>query len=76
LLRQTFVEELGHCNFTTAEVVAAVTAVEARIESGDWGDSASPEALQQRAEALDLGPAKFIAFEPGKFLSDRERQPE
>lgn len=76
LLRQTFVEELGHCNFTTAEVVAAVTAVEARIENGDWGDIASPEVLQKRAEALDLGPAKFIAFEPGKFLSDRERQPE
>lgn len=76
MLRQTFVEELGHCKFTTAEVVAAVTAVEARIETGSWGDIASPDALQERAEALDLGPAKFIAFEPGKFLADRDRRPE
>ena len=74
-LRQVRVQELGHCHFTSAEEVAAVTTVRARIETGGWGDSTTPQALQKLADSLDLGPAKFIAFQPGKFLSDRDRQP-
>ncbi len=74
-LRQAYVQELGHCNFTPAEVVAAVSTVKARIDTGNWGDTTSPGALQKLAESLDLGPAQFVTFRPGKFVSDRERQP-
>jgi hypothetical protein len=52
-----------------------VIAVRARIGAGNWGDSASPEAPQELAESLSVGPVKFVPFRPGKFLSDRDRQP-
>lgn len=75
LLRQAWVEELGHCNFTPAEVVASVMTVEACIADGSWDERATPASLQKLAETLAAGPAKFVPFAPGKFVSDRERRP-
>jgi hypothetical protein len=75
LLRQTYVQHVGHCSFRPAEVVAAVFTVQARIEKGDWGSSVAPQAIQALAISLDLGKAAFIPFAPGKFVSDRERAP-
>ncbi|MBL8550473.1 MAG: hypothetical protein JNJ73_10845 [Hyphomonadaceae bacterium] len=75
LLRQAYVQEVGHCRFTPAEATAAVLTVKARIESGRWGDSTAPQALQALAESLNLGRAAFVSFTPGPFLSDRDRAP-
>ncbi|MCR2786126.1 hypothetical protein, partial [Microbacterium sp. zg.B96] len=52
MLRQVVVDRSGHCSFTAAEFVAALDALMERIETGEWGDRATPEALNARAAAL------------------------
>lgn len=37
LFRQAFVNRTGHCNFTVAEDIAAVEAMDRRLETGHWG---------------------------------------
>ena len=71
-LRQAFVDRVGHCTFTTAEVVAAVQALDSRVDTGRWGGTTTPGALQQAAEATGLGPAAFV-HEPARYqlLGDR-----
>jgi hypothetical protein len=55
LLRQAFVRRAGHCTFTPAERIAALQALEHRIDTGAWGDATTPGRLNQAA--ADLGPA-------------------
>jgi hypothetical protein len=64
LLRQAFVQRQLHCNFTPAELVAGVLAIQHRVESGHWGSVAQPATLEASALSLDLGPAAFIRFRP------------
>ena len=71
LLRQAYTDHPGHCTFTTAELVAGVETVRARIEAGRWDGLAQARRLQALATSLDLGPAAFVRFRPGEFLSDR-----
>jgi pimeloyl-ACP methyl ester carboxylesterase len=73
LLRQAYTDHAGHCAFTPAELVAAVLAVEKRIETGRWDGLADPRRLQARADSLGLGPAAFVDFRPPDFLGDRSR---
>jgi pimeloyl-ACP methyl ester carboxylesterase len=71
-LRQAFVDRVGHCAFTSAEMVAAVEALDRRVSTGRWGRSTTPEALQHAAEATGLGPAAFVQRPPGlTLLGDR-----
>lgn len=70
LLRQAYVDHIGHCNFTTAELVAGVEAVRDRIDTGRWGSVAQPEKLQADAMSLGLGPAAFIPYEPAALSGD------
>jgi pimeloyl-ACP methyl ester carboxylesterase len=54
LLRQVFVQRAGHCAFTSAEVVALIETMVARLDTGRWNDAAlEPAALN--ASALQLG---------------------
>jgi pimeloyl-ACP methyl ester carboxylesterase len=71
LLRQAYTDRAGHCAFTTAELVAAVVAMDERIETGRWGGRAEPHRLQALADSLGLGPAAFVRFRPPEFLGDR-----
>lgn len=64
LLRQAYVERQGHCAFTTAETVAALHALESRVDSGRWGAAATPGALQTAALALGLDGAAYIPYRP------------
>ena len=64
LLRQAYVERQGHCNFTPAELVAGVLAVEHRVKKGRWDGVATPRALQAAASALELGDAAFVPYQP------------
>ncbi|MFD9112648.1 alpha/beta hydrolase [Streptomyces bottropensis] len=64
LLRQAYVERQGHCAFTTAETVAALHALESRLDSGRWGASATPGALQTAALALGLDGAAYVPYRP------------
>lgn len=76
LLRSVFINRGGHCTFSIAEVVAALEALLARVESGAW-DDLRPKRMNERAAELGLeaaatpfgtggGPA-FRAFEPPRF---------
>ncbi|GLW73799.1 alpha/beta hydrolase [Kitasatospora phosalacinea] len=71
LLRQAFVARQGHCNFTTAEIVAGLHALEQRLVTGAWSDVATPESLQERATALDLGGAAFVDWKPSRLSGVR-----
>ena len=69
LLRQAYVDAVGHCAFTVAEDLAAVEAVEHRLDTGRWGIAASAEALDDAAEAH--GEGRYVRFRPTEFVNDR-----
>lgn len=71
LLRQAYVERQGHCTFTVAETVAALHAVESRLDTGRWGTSATPAALQSAAVALDLDGAAYVPYRPAELTIGR-----
>jgi pimeloyl-ACP methyl ester carboxylesterase len=73
LLRQAYVERQSHCNFTPAELVAGVLAIQHRVDSGHWDGVAAPRRLQQTAEALGLGDAAFIPYRPWPLTGDNSR---
>lgn len=68
LLRQAYVAAQGHCNFTNAEVVAALDTVNRRATTGHWGDSTSAASLQAAATALNLDGAAFTDFRPDRLV--------
>ena len=68
LLRQSYVSRAIHCNFTPAELVAGVLALQQRVESGEWGSLATPEALNASAAGLGLGDSAFVAYQPGPMI--------
>ncbi|NUP47615.1 MAG: alpha/beta hydrolase [Catenulispora sp.] len=74
LLRQAYVARQGHCNFTTAEIVAAVHAIDRRVSAGRWADVATPAALEKAALALgpDAGGAAYVPFRPSSLVVGRE----
>jgi hypothetical protein len=70
LLRQAYVDRIGHCNFTPAELVAGVEAVRHRVETGRWDSVAQPQKLQEVATNLGLGAAAFIRYQPAALSGD------
>ncbi|MEU2775716.1 alpha/beta hydrolase [Streptomyces sp. NPDC007162] len=71
LLRQAYVERQGHCTFTTAETVAALHALEHRVDTGRWDDAATPAALQRSATALGLDGAAYVPYRPAPLTVGR-----
>jgi hypothetical protein len=66
LLRQAYVNAAGHCAFRPAETIAALRAVEHRLDTGRWDDVTSPDALNQATAAWgDTG--RYAHFEPGRL---------
>lgn len=72
LLRQAYVERQGHCAFTTAETLAALHALEHRVDTGRWDDVATPAALQKSATALGLDGAAYIRYSPASLSVGRD----
>lgn len=68
LLRQAYVARAIHCNFTPAELVAGVLAVQQRVESGSWGSLATPDALNASAATQGLGGSAFVDYQPGVMI--------
>ncbi|WP_203904823.1 hypothetical protein [Virgisporangium aliadipatigenens] len=68
LLRQSYVESAGHCAFTPAEQVAAISVMVDRLRGGHWPDT-GPRAMNARAAAVvPGGPAgRYIPFAPERF---------
>ena len=77
-LRQTFVHRAGHCNFTSAESIAAIQTLIHRLDTGQW-QGVDPDTLNTAAGALPpvynalwigapvMEPA-FVDYTPAKFL--------
>ena len=70
LLRQAFIERQQHCNFTPAELVAGVLALQHRVDTGRWDDVARPETLEASAQSLGLGDAAYIRYRPDPLSGD------
>ncbi|MFE2608569.1 alpha/beta fold hydrolase [Streptomyces mirabilis] len=71
LLRQAYVARQSHCNFTTAEVLAGLHAVEHRLETGHWDNSAATAELQHSADELGLDGAAFTDYRPNRLTGTR-----
>src|SRR5690606_8864270 len=67
MVRLATTHQAGHCNFTQAEVVAAIEALDQRITTGRW-DAASAEALNGSLRALGQAEARFIDYTPHPML--------
>jgi pimeloyl-ACP methyl ester carboxylesterase len=67
LLRQTYVENAGHCTFSPAEQLAALHALEDRVTTGRW-KAVGPDALNARAaEADPTTPARYVTYRPAPY---------
>ncbi|MBT2550512.1 S9 family peptidase [Arthrobacter sp. ISL-65] len=75
LFRQAFVDRAGHCNFTVAENIAAIEAMDQRLETGRWGSVATTANLQHAATSLKLDGANYVDFRPDEFINDRTWTP-
>jgi hypothetical protein len=76
LLRQTYVDATGHCNFQPAGTIAALHALEHRLDTGRWGQVATPARLNAAAAATGLGTAApYIAFRPPSLTGARSFPP-
>jgi pimeloyl-ACP methyl ester carboxylesterase len=79
LLRETFVHRAGHCAFTPAETITALSNLLFRMDTGKWPDL-DPDGLN--TQAAGLGPAfnifvvggsivptppQFFDFDPGPY---------
>jgi hypothetical protein len=66
LLRQVYVNAIGHCNFTDADYVAAIDAMSKVVDERHWTSGVSVPALDQAANALDpaLGGGDFSSYHP------------
>jgi hypothetical protein len=72
LLRQAYVEASGHCNFQPAATIAALRAVERRLDTGRWDDVTSPARLNAAATATGLGSfGPYIPFTPPQLYTGR-----
>ena len=78
LLRTTFVHRAGHCTFTPAETVTAFKTLIHRLNTGSWGTTTQPAAMNGEAAALGpgfntfgggtvVGPS-FVQFQPSVFM--------
>lgn len=64
-LAQGFIDSAGHCLFSAGERLAAIHALEARIDTGRW--DAEPATLNRLAEQAGDPQSRFIAFKPPQF---------
>jgi hypothetical protein len=70
--RQAFVKATGHCNFQPAGYIAALHALEHRVNTGRWGHLAQPDALNAAAAATGLGAFDpYIPFDPPALVNAR-----
>lgn len=69
-LRQIFVHRAGHCTFTPAETLTALSNLIERLDTGHW-PNLEPAALNTEAAGLgplNIAPPSFIEFQPAPFL--------
>ena len=71
LLRQLFVARAGHCAFTPAEEITAISALLNRLATGHWG-ALDPDTLNTAAATLPStdspAPPAFASYTPAPYL--------
>jgi hypothetical protein len=71
-LRQAFVDSTGHCNFQPSGYIAALNALEYRLNTGSWGDVTQPAALNATAARTGLGAFDpYVRFRPPPLVNAR-----
>lgn len=70
LLRQVYVNAIGHCNFTDADTVAAVDAMSGVVAQHHWTSGVTVTSLNDAANALgpSLGGGNFTAGHPNPLV--------
>ena len=70
LLRQVFANAIGHCNFTDADMVAAIDAMNNVVAQRHWTRGVTVTALNDAANALDptLGGGNFTTDHPNPLV--------
>jgi hypothetical protein len=70
LLRQVYVNAIGHCNFTDADMVAAVDAMSTVVAERHWTSGVTVSSLNDAANALDpsLGGGDFTTDHPNPLV--------
>jgi len=70
LLRQVYVNAIGHCNFTDADMVAAIDAMSGVVAQRHWTGGVTVPALNDAANALDpsLGGGDFVTDNPNPLV--------
>jgi pimeloyl-ACP methyl ester carboxylesterase len=70
LLRQVYANAIGHCNFTDADMVAAIDAMSNVVAQHRWTSGVTVTALNDAANALDpsLGGGNFTADHPNPLV--------
>jgi hypothetical protein len=67
LLRQTYVESVGHCTFSPAEEHAALRTMTTRLETGRW-PATHPVAMNDRTvETGTEETPRYLPFTPPRF---------
>jgi hypothetical protein len=74
LLRQAYVKAIGHCNFTSAELIGGLKVLQHRVATGHWGDTGAT-ALNRAAAATGFGSGAFIRYSPPPFVNARTFRP-
>ncbi|MBV9796149.1 MAG: alpha/beta hydrolase [Actinobacteria bacterium] len=71
-LRQAYVDATGHCNFQPAGYIAALNALEHRLNTSRWGDATQPDALNAAAAGTGLGAFDpYVRFTPPSLVNAR-----
>lgn len=74
MLRQTYVHATGHCTFKPANWLAAVQALEHRLDTGGWGPATDPQQLNQAARGTGEGDyPPFIRYTAPELIGVRGR---
>lgn len=70
LLRQVYVNTIGHCNFTDADMVAAIDAMNNVAAKHHWTSGVTVGGLNDAANALDpsLGGGDFSTYHPNLLV--------
>jgi len=71
-LRQAYVDSTGHCNFQPSGYIAALHALEYRLNTGNWGSVTQPAALNAAATRTGLGTFDpYVPFRPPLLVNAR-----
>lgn len=68
MLRQTYVNSAGHCNFSIGEAEAALGALNYRLDTGSWGDTSAAAMNQAAIPTNGTTAPRFIDYTPASFL--------